>query len=102
MGSAQQKAKPRREAASEPGGKRVFKFMSRLCKNSKKKACHSFTHPIKKEKVLTCFWRFAISGASHSNCERRDTDCHELNDMIPLSKHSWAFVKFVSKFHPHH
>jgi hypothetical protein len=30
MGSATQKAKPRREAASEPGGKRVSKFASRL------------------------------------------------------------------------
>ncbi len=63
MGSATQKAKPRREAVSEPGGKRVFKFMSRLCsqKNSKK-ACHLFTSAInpgrKKEKVLTRFWHF--------------------------------------------
>jgi hypothetical protein len=66
MGSATQKAKPRREAASEPGGKRV----SNSCLGSaiKKKTCHSFTHPLnpgnqKKEKRVDAFLAFELKAA---------------------------------------
>ena len=58
--------KPRREAASEPGRQRVFKFVS-LFRKKIKKACHSFAYPVNPgritpEKVLTRFWRFRYKG----------------------------------------
>jgi hypothetical protein len=60
MGSATQKAKPRREAVSEPGGKRV----SNSCLGSaKKEKSLPFIHASNKtgesqKKVLTRFWHF--------------------------------------------
>jgi hypothetical protein len=61
MGSATQKAKPRREAASEPGGKRV----SNSCLGSAKKSLsliHASNKPSesRKEKRVDAFLAFPL------------------------------------------
>jgi hypothetical protein len=84
MGSATQKAKPRPEAASEPGGKRVSNSCLGFSKNSKK-ACHSFAlpinpeahHPRKRESVDAVFGILATSDVPHSKSIHMISQLHE-------------------------